>query len=111
MTSKTRRVVAIDSRGVIRFVDDGRFRGLAGHEGAVLRRASHVEPANGIKRMLFRMVRCLAGDHGSVARWSRRWRGRWRVDLAPSGGPILGPFADRRQAIEWEVQWLSDHAL
>ena len=111
MTARTRMVVAIDARGVMRFVDHGSFRGLAGFEGAVLRRASHVEPANGFKRVLFRVVRCVAGDQGPVARWSRRWRGNWRVDLGPSGGPVLGPFADRKQAIDREIQWLSEHAL
>ena len=30
----------------------------------------------------------------------------WFADLSPSGGPILGPFAKRSQAIDAELSWL-----
>jgi hypothetical protein len=35
--------------------------------------------------------------------------GEWRADLSPVHGPTLGPFAQRSQALEAEVQWLNDH--
>lgn len=44
-----------------------------------IRRASHVEPA---------------AD------------GRWLADLRPVGGPQLGPFAHRSQALAAELTWL-----
>jgi hypothetical protein len=47
-------------------------------------RASHVEP-----------------DH----------EGRWLADLAPVGGPVLGPFDRRVQALEAEREWLERHWL
>lgn len=47
-----------------------------------IRRASHVEP------------------DGS---------GRWWADLAPVGGPILGPFSRRSEALAAESKWLEDH--
>lgn len=53
------------------------FRG-AGFEG-VVRRASRVEPCEG----------------------------GWSADLALVGGPVLGPFEDRAQAIAEEVEWLN----
>lgn len=37
--------------------------------------------------------------------------GRWWADLAPVGGPKLGPFAKRSQAIAAEVRWLQEHWL
>lgn len=48
-----------------------------------IRRASHVEPVitDG----------CTLG---------------WQADLSPSGGPILGPFASRREALAAERLWL-----
>jgi len=32
--------------------------------------------------------------------------GRWQADLTPVGGPVLGPFDHRSQALEAERQWL-----
>ena len=46
------------------------------------RRASHVEPDNS---------------------------GRWWADLSPIGGPALGPFARRSQALASEEDWLAAH--
>lgn len=30
----------------------------------------------------------------------------WQADLSPIGGPVLGPFASRRAALEAERDWL-----
>ena len=46
-----------------------------------IRRASHVEPDDA---------------------------GAWWADLAPVGGPNLGPFAMRSEALAAEETWLSD---
>lgn len=43
-------------------------------------RASHVEPAGG---------------------------GAWQADLGPVGGPLLGPFMRRSEALAAEVAWLA----
>jgi hypothetical protein len=32
--------------------------------------------------------------------------GRWHADLGPCGGPRLGPFAKRSEALAAEVDWL-----
>jgi hypothetical protein len=37
--------------------------------------------------------------------------GRWVADLAPAGGPILGPFALRSEALAAERAWLEAHRL
>jgi hypothetical protein len=52
-----------------------------------IRRASHVEP----------------DDEGSGLAW-------W-ADLSPSGGPRLGPFARRSEALAAEERWLLAHRL
>jgi hypothetical protein len=37
--------------------------------------------------------------------------GRWSADLRPVGGPVLGPFDRRSQALEAEQDWLEMHWL
>lgn len=37
--------------------------------------------------------------------------GKWSCDLSPVGGPQLGPFACRSQAISAEVEWLTKNWL
>jgi hypothetical protein len=35
--------------------------------------------------------------------------GRWWAELAPVGGPKLGPFGRRSEALTAELTWLEDH--
>jgi hypothetical protein len=37
--------------------------------------------------------------------------GRWWADMAPVGGPKLGPFGRRSEALGAETQWLEQHWL
>jgi hypothetical protein len=37
--------------------------------------------------------------------------GRWTADLSPVGGPVLGPFDRRSDALAAEIRWLDDHWL
>ena len=38
-------------------------------------------------------------------------QGRWFADLSPVQGPMLGPFAQRSEALAAEVTWLREHWL
>jgi hypothetical protein len=106
--TKLKQVIAVNPAGDMTFVSDEALNGLMRSGEATIRRASHVEPANTFKRVLFQILRGWAGDVGTIARWTRRWKGCWRVNLVPSDGPILGPFANRQEAIRREVEWLND---
>ena len=57
---------------------------LASLGSLIIRRASHVEP----------------NAHG-----------QWLADLAPVGGPKLGPFDQRSLALAAEQDWLAEHWL
>jgi hypothetical protein len=70
---------------------DGRVRGIYGEEIALdalgsprITRASHVEPDD---------------------------QGRWLADMAPVGGPVLGPYERRSDALDSEVAWLEENWL
>lgn len=67
-------------------------------------------------------VRCLYGEEIPLARLGamgiRRAshvepddQGRWWADLAPAGGPVLGPFDRRSAALAAEENWLWEHRL
>lgn len=57
---------------------------LAGLGSLAITRGSHVEPNN---------------------------LGQWCADLAPAGGPTLGPFETRSQALAAEQTWLEANWL
>jgi hypothetical protein len=38
-------------------------------------------------------------------------QGRWQADLTPVGGPVLGPFEQRGEALQAEHEWLEQHWL
>jgi hypothetical protein len=74
----------------------------------------HINPAG--------VIRCLYGewiDLSSLGELSIRRAshvepdglGQWWVDLSPVGGPRLGPFSRRSQALEAEEHWLANHLL
>lgn len=73
-------VLLIDEAGGIAAVYDDAHAELFTLLGAVsITRASHVEPAPD---------------------------GGWTADMSPVGGPLLGPFALRAQALQAEREWL-----
>ncbi len=71
----------VDRRGRIVCVY-GEALDLATLGPLAIRRASHVEPDGA---------------------------GRWWADLAPLGGPRLGPFPRRSEALAAEVAWIDHH--
>jgi len=37
--------------------------------------------------------------------------GEWTADLSPVGGPVLGPYKKRTDAIDAELAWLAENWL
>lgn len=105
---------------VVRFDEDGTASMLYEHKEmvdklrktlgcSVIKRASHVLPQKAglnFKRSMFIILRKLFGDDGHIAGWTRLWKCQWEVDFSPLGGPLLGPYTSRSEAIEVEKNWL-----
>lgn len=92
------------------------------------RRASHVEPATGLRpearawliarrkewEARYGMVEIYTGvptfDADGI---QTHWNGKLQfyADLLPVGGPVLGPFPDNTTAIATEVRWLNDNGI
>lgn len=75
--------LAIDPDGALRFVYADALEPMTELGDCTIRRASHVEPVGT----------------------------QWQADLSPVGGPILGLYALRQQALDAEVAWLSANWL
>ena len=76
----------VDASGTVRCLYDERFAPpvLASLGPLTIERASHVEPTSD---------------------------GRWTADLSPVGGPLLGPFNLRSEALAAEAAWIDAHVL
>ena len=72
--------VIINPDGEIEFIYDDALAPLSALGTMQVKRASHVEPA---------------GPGCS-----------WTADMLPIGGPVLGPFATRAEALREETDWL-----
>ena len=66
--------------GHLSFVYDDAVADLLDEGTVAVCRVSHVEPADG---------------------------GGWTADMSPVGGPVLGPFGLRQQALDAERAWLT----
>lgn len=75
--------LVIEPAGVVRCVYDETLP-LANFGRLTIARGSHVEPNEA---------------------------GIWTADLSPVGGPLLGPFATRSEALDAEREWLETNWL
>lgn len=70
---------------LVMIYDDSFTPGLIDEGEGQTKRASHVEPD--------------ASGQG------------WTADMAPSGGPVLGPYRLRQEALDAEVAWINVNVL
>ena len=76
--------IVVDPDGKIRLIYTDDLKFLLNEGASEIRRVSHVEPDA---------------------------RGDWFADMGPVGGPILGPYPLRQQALDAEVAWLNANQL
>lgn len=73
--------MTVTADGRLEFVWDDSLAAFRALGETTIRRASHVEPV---------------GD-------------QWTADMGPAGGPVLGPFDLRGDALAAERAWLAEH--
>ena len=91
---------------VIAHENDARILDSIG-QSLTWQRGGHVVPASWWKRCAFHLARKLLGRWTGGRAWTRTWRGAWLADMRVSGGPLLGPFAGRQEAMAAEEFWLA----
>ncbi len=73
-----------------------------------------IEPGGTVRAVYSELIELAALGSPSITRASHvepDQHGRWFADLAPVGGLVLGPFAQRSEALQAEQQWLDRHWL
>ena len=73
--------------GIIAAIHNDALADLYEEGKAEVKRASHVEPVNGGEQV------------------------NWVADMAPVGGPKLGPYRLRSEALGAETDWLKEHGF
>jgi len=99
VADKLRVVIAPD--GSYQFVYSDALAPLV-QPHSVMQRASHVEPCGACRRCGCPLARpgfCECGGEYVTTGWT--------ADMAPVGGPLLGPFKLRADALAAEREWLS----
>ena len=78
--------IIVAPNGMLRFIYDDDLASMLQDIGTLsVKRASHVEPSQ--------------DGHG------------WWADMSPVGGPMLGPFDTRGQALSEETGWLRAYGI
>lgn len=103
-------VITIRPDGTIQFVANPSLQRPLSRLGAVqTERASIIHPQRSSLSVAFWLLRKLVRDDSRLAGWTRTWNCMWLVAI--HDGPTFGPFANRQDAIEEEVQWLQNVKL
>ena len=73
-----------------------------------------IDPAGGVRCVYDETLPLAELGRLTIARGSHvepTDAGHWTADLSPTGGPLLGPFATRSEALAAEREWLEQHWL
>ena len=104
-------IISIEDGGRVRLIYSDELAGLLGEGAAVIRRASHVEPRQYCCHERHETPCPLPCDACPEECGSGHEVSMWTADMGPSGGPVLGPFALRAEALAAEYQWIERNVI
>lgn len=109
MPQPTRQQVIISPTGEVRAIYSPLTSQIAKALGGPVttRRASHVEPTADLSEAARRSIFEIWGCWPSEVLWPSAW---W-ADMTPVGGPVLGPYETREEALDDEKVWLEEHNI
>ena len=131
LTPKKQAEILVTTTGEIRAIHSDAIMPVLENLGIVImRRASHVEPASGIRDVARDWFQAfmLAASPEAVARYKALeghkrityhdglishidGREQWYADLTPVNGPVLGPFDSKQLGLDAEVAWLRENGI
>ena len=117
MPEAKREEVIVGKDGTIRAVYSPVTAKLAQAFGTPeVRRASHVEPTAELTRTaayVWVSNHCPQPDQGRLSGPELRMLlpEGWWADMTPVGGPVLGPYDTREEALDDEKTWLLEHHI
>jgi len=78
------------------------------------KRCSHVDTWNDLSKY----AQCVLYAHSRVPEGAYApvdphcaWLNKWWADMTPVRGPVLGPFEERQDALDAEIEYLYEHHL
>lgn len=103
--------IIIGSDGEARHIHDDAVTEMTAAIGdQTIRRASNVEPTDELSEAAFSAASRRLYPHRDTA-FMALPQGKWWADLLPVGGPVLGPFDKRQEALDAETEWLRAHNI
>jgi hypothetical protein len=111
VSTQTRQTVVISPSGEVRAIYSPLTAQIAKAMGGAVttRRASHVEPTADLSERALRELE---------EKFKRETKDlqeifvhSWWADMTPVGGPVLGPYDTREEALNDEKVWLEEHNI
>ena len=103
------KIITIKRDGTVKHIYDDKLQGIAEQGKSTIARASHVEPWGELSmnavEWLYKNRPIFMDKH------AKDTCGGWWSDLLVSGGPVLGPFPTRAEALQAEVDWINANIL
>lgn len=104
LKKKTKKRFTINKEAVISYYAHEDEKDFDGTKFLKVERASHIEPYDPMKRIIFKFIREYVP---SLTQWTRTWKCYWQVRFVNRPQDVYGPFRHRESAIKFETDRLN----